>query len=217
MAIDVVIPALDEADAIGWVVGRMPTGYRAIVVDNGSSDGTGELALAAGATVVHEPVPGFGSACHAGLCAATGEIVCFLDGDGSLDPAQLPLVVEPVVRGDAELVLGARQPDRGAMTVHQRAANRFLAFELRRRTGYGLTDLGPMRAARRDALLGLGMVDRRSGYPLEMVLLASRAGWRVQEVGVRYGARRGGRSKVTGTVKGTARAVRDMGRLLTQR
>jgi dTDP-L-rhamnose 4-epimerase len=96
------------------------------------------------------------------------------------------------------------------MTVHQRVANRVLAFELRRRCGLRLTDLGPMRAARREALLALDLRDRRSGWPLEMVLRAAAAGWRIDEVPVRYERRRGGRSKVTGTVRGTWGAIRDM-------
>ncbi|HVW35487.1 MAG TPA: glycosyltransferase family 2 protein [Acidimicrobiia bacterium] len=213
---DVIVPVLNEAAAIAGLVTAMPPGYRAVVVDNGSTDGSGDLARAAGATVVTEPQPGFGSACWAGLLAADPDdgVVCFMDGDGSLDPADLPAVAGPVLAGRADLVLGARRPTTaGAWPVHARLANRFLARELRRRTGRPLSDLGPMRAARRDALLRLGLADRRFGWPLEMVLRAAGAGWRIEETPVPY-APRTGTSKVTGTLRGTVRATRDMARVL---
>lgn len=210
---DVVLPVLNEADAIPWVLERMPGGYRPIVVDNGSTDGSGDLARSLGALVVAEPVAGFGAACFAGLTAAEADFVCFMDCDGSLDPRDLPLVADPVEAGRADLVLGRRLAEPGAWPLHARLGNRALAWELRRRTGTELRDLGPMRAAGRERLLSLGLRDRRFGWPLEMVLRAHEAGWRIQEVGVPYHAR-SGRSKVTGTLKGTARAVRDMGRVL---
>jgi glycosyltransferase involved in cell wall biosynthesis len=204
---------LDEAAAITGVLSAMPDGYRPIVVDNGSTDGSPDLARAAGALVVHEPVRGFGAACFAGLAAATDDVVCFMDADGSLDPADLPLVAGPVVAGEADLVLGTRIATRGAWPPHARLANRVVAFELRRRTGLALRDLGPMRAMRRQALTDLGMTDRRFGWPLEMVVRAERAGWRIAEVDVPYRPR-DGRSKVTGTLRGTVRTVQDMGRIL---
>ena len=203
---DVVLPVLDEREALPWVLERMPAGYEPIVVDNGSTDGSGELAASLGARVVTEPRPGFGAACFAGLTDARAELVCFMDCDASFDPRELPRVADPVAAGSADLVLGAR---RGAGPLHARLANRALALELRRRTGARLTDLGPMRAARRDGLLGLGIQDRRFGWPLEMVLRAGAAGWRIKEVPVSHHPR-AGRSKVTGTVRGTVRAVRDM-------
>jgi glycosyltransferase involved in cell wall biosynthesis len=206
----VVLPVLNEREALPWVLSRMPAGYEPIVVDNGSSDGSGALARRLGARVVCEPRPGFGAACFAGLAAVRDELVCFMDCDASLDPRELPLVAAPVAAGAADLVLGAR---RGAGPVHARVANRLLALELRRRTGARLTDIGPMRAARTAALLELGLVDRRFGWPLEMVLRAAEAGWTVCEVPVGHRPRRG-RSKVTGTVRGTARAVRDMATVL---
>ena len=212
--IDVVLPVLDEAQALPWVLTRMPEGFHAVVADNGSSDGSAGIAAALGATVVHEPQQGFGAACFAGLEACRSDFVCFMDCDGSLDPADLVDVAGPVVCGDAEMVLGARRPDRGAMPGHARVANRMLALELRRRTGLPLTDLGPMRSAPRAALLGLELRDRRFGWPLEMVLRAHAAGWRVCEVPVRYRVRAGGQSKITGTARGTVRAVRDMARVL---
>jgi len=211
--VDVVLPVLDEREALPWVLGRMPEGYAPLVVDNGSTDGSGALAASLGARVVREPVAGFGAACWAGLSAATSEVVAFMDCDGSLDPRELPGVAGPVVAGRADLVLGARRAEPGAWPWHARMANRALAWELRRRGGVALRDLGPMRAARREALLALGLRDRRFGWPLEMVLLAGRAGWRLEEVEVGYRAR-SGRSKVTGTVRGTVRAVRDMAAVL---
>jgi glycosyltransferase involved in cell wall biosynthesis len=211
--VDVVLPVLDEAAALPWVLGRMPPGHRPVVVDNGSTDGSPEIARALGAQVVTEPARGFGAACWAGLLAATSEVVCFMDADGSLDPVDLPRASAPVVADAADLVLCARHPERGAWPLHARAANRLLARELRRRCDTPLRDLGPMRAARRRALIELGIADRRFGWPLEMVLLAARAGWRIHEIEVAYRPR-AGRSKVTGSVGGTARAVRDMARVL---
>lgn len=214
--IDVILPALDEEEALPGVLAAMPEGYRAIVVDNGSTDRTAEVAEALGATVVSEPLRGFGSACWAGLQAATAEVVCFMDADASFDATQLPLVADPVAAGEVDLVLGARTATRGSWPLHARVANRVIAFELRRRTGVPITDLGPMRAARREGLLALELRDRRSGWPLEMVLRAAAQGWRITEVHVDYRPRLG-TSKVTGTVRGTLQAVRDMGRLLAQR
>jgi len=210
---DVVLPVLDEAAALPWLLGRVPSGFRAIVVDNGSTDGSAAIASALGAKVVAEPRRGFGAACWAGLGAASADIVCFMDADGSLDPADLPRVAGPVGRGEADLVLGARRADPGAWPLHARLANRVLALELRRRAGTTLSDLGPMRAARRERLLALGIADRRFGWPLEMVLLAAAQDWRIAEVPVAYRSR-AGRSKVTGTVAGTLRAMRDMARVL---
>ncbi|HEY3238400.1 MAG TPA: glycosyltransferase family 2 protein, partial [Acidimicrobiia bacterium] len=184
-----------------------------IVVDNGSTDGSGDLAARLGARVVHEPRRGFGAACFAGLSAATAPVVCFMDCDGSLDPTHLPSVTDPVMGGAADLVLGARHPERGAWPLHARLGNRLVALELRRRTGLGLSDLGPMRAAGRERLLGLGLADRRFGWPLEMVLRAAAAGWHISEVPIPYAAR-SGRSKVTGTLRGTLRTVVDMARIL---
>jgi glycosyltransferase involved in cell wall biosynthesis len=211
--VDVILPVLDEAAALPAVLARMPAGHRPIVVDNASTDDSVAVARAAGAAVISEPARGFGAACWTGLCAATADVVCFMDADGSLDPGDLPLVSGPVAGGQADLVLGARIASAGAWPAHARLANRVLARELRRRGGVGVTDLGPMRAAGRAALLELGIADRRFGWPLEMVLRAAGAGWRIEEVPVAYRPRIG-RSKVTGTLRGTARAVRDMARVL---
>ena len=210
---DVVLPVLDEADAIPIVLARLPDGYDPIVVDNGSTDDSARVARRVGAVVVDEPHRGFGAACFAGLCAATSEVVCFMDCDGSLDAGELPGVTTPIAEGDADLVLGARRATGGAWPLHAWAANRLLAAFGRRRAGVHVSDIGPMRAAPRDALLGLGLTDRRFGWPLEMVLRAAVAGWRIVEVPVAY-VPRIGRSKVTGTARGTYRAVRDMARVL---
>ncbi|MGQ0831463.1 MAG: glycosyltransferase family 2 protein [Microthrixaceae bacterium] len=211
---DVVLPALDEAAALPAVLARLPDGYRAIVVDNGSTDDTAAVAVSLGARLVREPRRGFGAACAAGLAAATAEIVAFCDADGSLDLADLPFVCAPIVDGSADLVLGARQATtRSAWPAHARVANRYLARRLRTATGAPLSDLGPMRAARRDDLRALEVQDRRFGWPLEQVLRAGAAGWRIIEVPVPY-LPRVGRSKVTGTVRGTVRAIRDMSEVL---
>jgi hypothetical protein len=210
VSVDVILPCLDEAAALPFVLSRMPSHYRAIVVDNGSTDGSPDVAARLGAHVVHEPRRGFGAACHAGLLAATADVVCFLDCDGSFDPADLPKVAGPVLAGHADLFLGQRRPtSRGAWPPHARLANRLLAVRIRRATGVALRDLGPMRAARREALLALDIADRRFGYPLEMVLKAADADWRIGQTDVPY-APRTGKSKVTGTIGGTVKAVGDM-------
>ncbi len=212
--VDVVLPCLDEAEALPWVLGRLPEGYRPVVVDNGSTDGSADVAARHGAIVVHAEPRGFGAACAAGLAACTAPLVAFMDADASLDPRQLPRVVDPVRAGSADLVLGTRVPtSRRVWPWHLRLANRELCRRIHRRTGLRLHDLGPMRAARRDALVSLELQDRRSGYPLEMVVGASDRGWRVVEAEVDYRAR-SGRSKVTGTPLGVARAVRDMSKVL---
>lgn len=214
--VDVVLPCLDEAEALPWVLARIPPGWRALVVDNGSTDGSADLARELGATVIHEPRRGFGAACHAGLTAATADIVCFCDCDASLDPSLLAPFVREVAEGRADLVLGRRRPQsRGVWPAHARAGNLALARMLRRRTGLRLRDLGPLRAARREPLLALDLTDRRSGYPLQMVVRAADSGWRVTERDVPY-LPRSGVSKVTGTWRGTWQAVRDMSRVLRE-
>ena len=211
-----VLPCLNEAAALPWVLARIPNGFRPIVADNGSTDGSARIAAELGATVVNASPRGFGAAAHAGLCAADADVVCFLDADGSLDPRQLPRVVADVAAGRADLVLGRRRPTgHGAWPVHARFGNAAVAWRLRRLGGTHVRDLGPMRAARRQALLDLNLTDRRFGYPLEMILKATRSGWIVSEVDVDYAPRMaGGRSKVTGTVRGTLRTIHDMARVL---
>jgi glycosyltransferase involved in cell wall biosynthesis len=214
--VDVILPCLNEVSALRWVLERMPAGFHAIVVDNNSTDGSAEAAMSLGATVVTEPIRGFGAAAHAGLLAATSDLVCFCDCDGSLDPRQLPLLTAPLLAGQADLVLGRRRAEVSAAWPRPaRLANWELARRVRRRTGLGIRDLGPMRAAGREALLSLNLADRRFGYPLEMVMNAAAAGWRVSEVEVTY-LPRIGKSKVTGTVRGCARTIRDMSQVLAR-
>jgi glycosyltransferase involved in cell wall biosynthesis len=214
MGVDVVLPVLDEAAALPVVLGRMPDGFRPLVVDNGSTDGSAAVARSLGVTVIEEHARGFGSACHAGLSATISEVVCFMDCDGSLDPMDLPSVVAPVVAGDADLVLGKRIAHEGGWPWHARIANRWLARRVNSISGSVIGDIGPMRAARREALLSLNLMDRRFGYSFEMVFKAARADWRIVEVEVPYVPRLG-RSKVTGTVRGTLRAINDIARVMT--
>ena len=217
---DVVLPCRNEAPALPGLLARMPAGYRPIVVDNGSTDGTAEVARAHGAEVISVAEPGYGAAVHAGVLAAAPAdgVVCVMDADGSFDPAQLPRVADVVHAGEAELGTGRRRPVRGGVwPLHARLGNAVLARRLRRTTGLDVHDLGPIRAVRRADLLALGLRDRRFGYPLELLIAAGRAGWRVVEVDVDYHPRAAGtRSKVTGSLLGTARAVRDMSAVLTR-
>jgi glycosyltransferase involved in cell wall biosynthesis len=212
--VDVILPCLNEAEALGWVLARMPSGARPIVVDNGSTDDSVAIADDHGAHVVYAPQRGYGAACHAGLSAANASVVAVMDADGSLDPQQLDRVVAPVLGRIADLVIGRRRPvNDAAFSWSLRVANRELCRRLQRRTGQLLSDLGPMRAARREALLALQLRDRRSGYPAETLVRAADAGWRIVEVSVDYLPRRG-RSKVTGSPLGAWRAVRDMNAVL---
>ncbi|WP_306215743.1 glycosyltransferase family 2 protein [Actinoplanes sp. RD1] len=218
--VDVILPCLNEAPALPGLLARMPAGYAVTVVDNGSTDGTADVARGLGARVVAEPTPGYGAAVHTGVLAVdpADGVVCVLDADGSCDPAELPRVVAPVLAGTARLVVGRRRPvGSGAWPAHARLANAFLARRVRRATGLEVHDIGPVRAARRADLLALGLRDRRFGYPLELLIAAGRAGWPVREVDIAYRPRAAGtRSKVTGTVRGTVRAVRDMSAVLAR-
>jgi len=216
--VDVVLPCLDEAEALPWVLDRMPPWARPILADNGSTDGSVSVARSRGVRVVHVPQRGYGAACHAGLMGATAPLVAFMDADASLDPGSLEELLrahESTPPGTAHLVVGARQPtSRSAWPLRLRVANRVLARRVRRASGASLTDIGPMRLADTLALQELAVLDRRSGYPVETVLRAARAGWTVTGVPVPY-LPRSGRSKVTGTWLGAARAVHDMSRVLS--
>ncbi|GAA2550033.1 glycosyltransferase family 2 protein [Pseudonocardia hydrocarbonoxydans] len=210
----IVLPCLDEAQALPSVLAALPAGWPVLVVDNGSTDGTADVARSLGATVVVEPRRGYGAAVHAGLVAARTELVAVLDGDGSLDADVLPAMAATVADGRADLAVGRRVPvSAGVWPWHARAGNLVIAALLRRR-GVPVHDIAPIRVARRQALLDLAVADRAFGYPLELLLRAGAAGWRIAESPVAYRARAGGRSKVSGSVRGTVRAARDMaGRL----
>lgn len=212
MTVDVIIPALNEAASIETVLRRIPRPpvRTVMVVDNGSTDGTGDLARRAGAEVVREERRGYGSACLAGLRAlpADGEVVVFLDADASDAPERLTDLVRPILEGRADLVVGSRVRDAapGSLTPQQRVGNAIAAGWLRARFHLAATDLGPFRAIRRSALERLGMEDRTYGWTVEMQIKAARQGLRYQEVPVPY-ARRIGQSKISGTVKGTLLAA----------
>ncbi len=214
---DVVIPCRDEAPALPDLLARIPEGFHPIVVDNGSRDGTGTVAAELGATVVREDRAGYGAAVHAGLEAATAEYVAVLDGDGSMDPAELVRLLDEVASGRADLAVGRRRPStRGVWPWHARAGNAVVLWWLRRRIGLPLHDIAPMRVARREALLGLGVEDRRFGYPVELLQRAAAARWRFVEQDIGYHPRAvGTRSKVSGSVLGTLRTARDFARVLS--
>lgn len=208
MRIAVVIPALDEEAAIGVVVREVSRDLvgEIIVVDNGSTDRTAEVARAGGATVIREPIRGYGAACLAGaLAAQDADILVFLDGDRSDDPAEMPVVLRPILEGRADLVVGSRvdgRAEEGALTPHQRFGNRLVTWMLRRLYGLALTDIGPFRAIRAPVLRDLGMEHQTYGWPVEMIVKAAKKGYRVVNVPVSC-RKRIGRSKVAGTMKGS--------------
>ena len=213
---DVVLPCRDEAAALPTVLAGLPDGYAAIVVDNGSSDGTGDVARSLGATVVREDRIGYGAAVHAGVLAATAEHVAVVDGDGSMDLADLVPLTALVHRGEVTMAIGRRRPTgRGVWPWHARLGTRLVLRRLRRVSGLVLGDLAPMRVCRRADLIALGVRDRRFGYPVELMLRAARAGWSIGEVDIAYGPRAAGtRSKVSGSLRGTVRAARDLTRVV---
>jgi glycosyltransferase involved in cell wall biosynthesis len=222
MTCTLILPCRDEAAALVDLLPRVPASYDVLVVDNGSSDGTAEVARALGARVVQEPSPGYGAAVHAGVLAADGELVAVMDGDGSLDPAELDRLLEEVSSGRATMAVGRRRPvARGIWPWHARLGNRLVLIRLRgrlRRESSGdlsVRDIAPVRVCRRDDLLRLDVRDRRFGYPLELLQKAARADWSIVELDVGYHPRaRGTRSKVSGSVLGSARAARDFWRVL---
>jgi glycosyltransferase involved in cell wall biosynthesis len=208
MKISVVIPTLNEAQAIAGVVASVPKDRvtQIIVVDNGSIDGTAESAIAAGAQVIHEPRRGYGSACLAGAKAARGSyIIVFLDGDRSDDPRQLDLIAAPLIQKQADLTIGSRiggELERGSMPLHGRLGNRFIVLILRGLYGVRITDIGSFRAIRTRTLFNLNMEQMTYGWPVEMVVKAARKGLRIKSIPIRY-RRRIGVSKVTGTLRGS--------------
>jgi glycosyltransferase involved in cell wall biosynthesis len=213
---DVVIPCRDEAAALSVVLADVPASWRAIVVDNGSTDGTAEIARYLGALVVDEPRSGYGAAVHAGMLAADAEYVAVMDGDASMRMSDLVPMLDLVRSGHATMAVGRRRPNgRGVWPWHARVGTKLLATWIRRRSAFPIHDLAPMRVCRRDDLLALGVEDRRFGYPLELMLRAARAGWAVREIDVTYDRRAAGtRSKVSGSVRGSARVIRDFAQVL---
>lgn len=212
-----VIPCRDEAPALPSLLAKVPANFTVIVVDNDSSDDTAEVARAHGATVVHEARLGYGAAVHAGVEAADADFLAVLDGDGSMDPRELPAMLAAVAAGEIDMAAGRRRPvGRGTWPWHARAGNAMISWWLRRRIGIDLHDIAPVRVCRRQALLDLDVRDRRFGYPVELLLKARRAGWTVREYDVSYLPRAAGtRSKVSGSVRGTLRTVRDFARVLS--
>lgn len=213
MTVCVVIPALNEAESIGAVLAALPANLvdEVIVVDNGSTDGTGVRALAAGARVVREARRGYGYACAAGVAATQADIVVFLDADLSDFPEEIEALLAPLVAGQADLALGSRllagSIPASAMPPQQRFGNWLASRLMQRLYGLSVTDLSPFRAVRRELLLALDMREMTYGWPTEMMVKAARRGYRLVEVPVRYRARYAGRSKVSGTVRGAILAA----------
>lgn len=222
MTCELILPCRDEAAALVDLLPKVPAGFSVIVVDNGSSDGTAEVARRLGARVVEESTPGYGAAVHAGVLAAQGEFVAVMDGDGSMDPADLIPLLHEVATGCATMAVGRRRPvRRGVWPWHARLGNRLVLGLLRRRLAgdslpeFTVRDIAPIRVCRREDLLRLDLRDRRFGYPVELLQKASRAGWRIVERDIAYHPRaRGTRSKVSGSVLGTARTARDFWQVL---
>ncbi len=213
---DLVLPARDEAVALRWLLPRVPANVGVIVVDNGSTDETKAVAEAAGATVVVEPRTGYGAAVHAGVLASQADVVAVMDADGSLEPRELPHLLDLFDRAGADLVVGRRSAVvPRAWPWHARVGNAALLWRLHQVTGVRLGDIGPVRVCRRTSLLALGIQDRRFGYPLELLVRAHRAGWVVVEADVSYRPRLAGTvSKVSGSFVGSARAAVDLLRAL---
>jgi glycosyltransferase involved in cell wall biosynthesis len=213
--VTVVLPCLNEAASLPGVLAAMPEGYLPLVVDNNSTDGTAEVARRSGARVVGEARPGYGAAVHAGIVAATTPLVAVLDGDGSMDPGELRGLVAEVDRG-ADMAVGRRRAAPGVVWPwHARLGTAAMCWRLRTRHGIPVHDIAPMRVARRDAVLALGVTDRRSGYPLELLVRAAAANWRIVERDVTYGSRTGGKSKVSGSARGSFIAALDFWRAIS--
>jgi glycosyltransferase involved in cell wall biosynthesis len=212
MKISIIIPILNEADSIAQVLAEIPPGLAGeiLVIDGGSKDGSAEIAQAAGAKVVHEWRRGYGQACATGSKMAGGDILVFLDGDGADDPQQLPDLVALLQNNTADLVLGSRlagQIQAGAMPWHQRLGNRLAAGLINLFYRQALTDLSPMRTVRRVDLQALHLQEMAYGWPTEMIVKAARRGWRIAEVPVNYRHRCGGKSKISGTLRGSVLAT----------
>ncbi|MBC7794845.1 MAG: glycosyltransferase family 2 protein [Clostridia bacterium] len=215
MNVDIIIPALDEEDSVGAVVRSflaLPRVREILVVDNGSSDRTAEVAAEAGARVIREPRRGYGSACLAAIAALKrdNDVVVFVDADASDDPADFVALIAPIVADHADLVIGSRvlgNAEPGAFSPQQRIGSRIAGAWLRLRFGLPATDLGPFRAVRRSVLDSLRMADLTYGWTVEMQIKAAQQGVRYVEIPVAYRNRRAGKSKVSGTLRGVAGAT----------
>ncbi len=209
MKVSVIIPVLNEEGAIANVINDIPKSLvqEIIVVDNGCTDRTAEIARKHGAKVVREPQRGYGSACLAGIAAIqTADIVVFLDGDYSDDPTEMPSLVQPIQEGHAEFVIGTRIPsEKGALLPQARFGNKFATFLMRIFFGVRYTDLGPFRAIRYEQLQALDMQDKNFGWTIEMQLKAAKMGMNLREVPVSY-RKRIGTSKISGTFLGSLKA-----------
>jgi glycosyltransferase involved in cell wall biosynthesis len=208
MLTSVIIPALNEAESIAAVLSAIPIQavHEVIVVDGGSSDSTVETARMQGATVIFENRKGYGWACHTGSEHAAGEILVFLDADGANDPAQIPILIEPVESDGVDMVLGSRLAGNvsgDAMPWYQHFGNWLSAGLIRGLYGFHLTDLSPFRAVNRDKLATLDIHDQTYGWPTEVLVKAIRQGWNIREVPVEAHPRIAGNSKISGTLRGT--------------
>jgi glycosyltransferase involved in cell wall biosynthesis len=208
MHVSLIIPALDEAECLGSLLAEVLRGLvdQLIVVDNGSTDNTSQVAREAGAVVIYEPRRGYGYACMAGSAIAEGDILVFMDGDGSFVPGEMPILLEPLAQNKADLVLGSRTKNhthRGVMPFHQHFGNHLFTWLLKKRYGLAITDLGPYRAIRRELLLALDMQEYTHGWPLEMIIKTARNHRLIVEQPITYRPRLAGRSKVSGTLRGT--------------
>jgi glycosyltransferase involved in cell wall biosynthesis len=209
----VIIPALNEAETIQDVIHAIPADIagRVVLVDNGSTDGTAHIAREAGAEIVHQARRGYGSACYAGFLAAEdADVLVFMDGDGADVPGEIGRLTAPIEKGEADLVIGSRTrggAEPGALLPHARFGNWIASRLMQLLYGLDVSDLGPFRAIRRDALAALSMQEMTFGWPTEMMVKAARRGYRVLEVPVSYRRRAGGRSKISGTVRGTILAA----------
>jgi glycosyltransferase involved in cell wall biosynthesis len=212
MRVSVIIPTHNEAQAIGRVLADLPSDLvtEVIVVDSNSNDGTPEIAASMGARVVHEPRRGYGRACLTGVANANApDIVVFLDGDYSDRPSELPMLLEPIIQGQADITLGSRlgkQRVQAALPWHQAFGNRLAAGLICLLYGLKITDLGPFRAVRADLLHALALEETTYGWAVEMILKGAVRGFRVVEVPVTYYPRIG-KSKIGGTLKGTVGAA----------
>ncbi len=209
MKVSVIIPVLNEEEAIGKVINDIPKGVvqEIIVVDNGCTDNTVEIARNHGAKVISEPRKGYGSACLAGVAAVkSADIIVFIDGDYSDDPTELLSLIQPIQEDRADFVIGTRKPsEKGAILPQARFGNKLATFLIKSFYGVKYTDLGPFRAIRQTQLTALDMQDQTYGWTVEMQLKAAKTGVRVKEIPVSY-RKRIGTSKISGTLIGSVRA-----------